>query len=418
MGANLFAILLFAIIGGVSYRMVENAVEGDEFLVKTFSRALALRFLCATFLVIGGGQDFFGSDWLLYDTTGTEIANAWRENRDIPEYYVERYLRTNVPGWGMHYWVGMIYFITGPNSLLVAYLHAIVGSIVPLVVFQIAEIVFRNRTVSERAAILTAYFPSLILWSSQVLKDPIILLCLVTVVYAVVDIRRRFTMRAAMMILVGLFIIYALRFYVAYILALAIIASFLMGSVQSVTAFVRQLMAMGIVGGVLLITGAGGAASETLTTIDLKEIQFRRNALATTAASGFGADLDVSTPGGALGAIPIGLTFLLLAPFPWQMTSLRSMITLPEMLLWYSMIPLLISGIRYSLRYRLSETSPMMVFSLGLCLAYSIFLGNVGTAYRQRAQILVFFFLFIAVGHTLRKIKEGNLKPPAPAARS
>jgi len=175
---------------------------------------------------------------------------------------------------------------------------------------------------------------------------------------------------------------------------------------------VRQLFAMGAIAAVLLLLGAGGAASDAITTIDLKEIQFRRQALATTANSGFGADLDVSTPGGALGALPIGFAFLMFAPFPWMMTSVRAAITLPEMLAWYAMIPLLIAGVKYSLRYRLAETAAMMVFSMGLILAYSIFLGNVGTAYRQRAQILVFCFLFVAVGHTLRKIKTQG---PAPA---
>jgi hypothetical protein len=38
-----------------------------------------------------------------------------------------------------------------------------------------------------------------------------------------------------------------------------------------------------------------------------------------------------------------------------------------------------------------------------LTLAYSIFQGNVGTAYRQRSQILVFYFIFVAVGAILLK---------------
>jgi hypothetical protein len=38
-----------------------------------------------------------------------------------------------------------------------------------------------------------------------------------------------------------------------------------------------------------------------------------------------------------------------------------------------------------------------------LTLAYSIFQGNVGTAYRQRAQLLIFYFMFVAVGYVLLK---------------
>ena len=41
-----------------------------------------------------------------------------------------------------------------------------------------------------------------------------------------------------------------------------------------------------------------------------------------------------------------------------------------------------------------------------LSLAYSVFQGNVGTAYRQRAQLLVFYFIFVAVGVILLKEKQ------------
>ena len=45
--------------------------------------------------------------------------------------------------------------------------------------------------------------------------------------------------------------------------------------------------------------------------------------------------------------------------------------------------------------------SPMLIFTAMLSLAYSVFQGNVGTAYRQRAQLLVFYFVFAAVGLVL-----------------
>jgi hypothetical protein len=43
-----------------------------------------------------------------------------------------------------------------------------------------------------------------------------------------------------------------------------------------------------------------------------------------------------------------------------------------------------------------------------LTLAYSMFQGNVGTAYRQRTQIQVFLFMFIGVGFVVAKEKREN----------
>jgi hypothetical protein len=45
-----------------------------------------------------------------------------------------------------------------------------------------------------------------------------------------------------------------------------------------------------------------------------------------------------------------------------------------------------------------------------LTLAYSVFQGNVGTAYRQRSQLLVFYFIFVSVGYELLKERREDSK--------
>jgi hypothetical protein len=60
-------------------------------------------------------------------------------------------------------------------------------------------------------------------------------------------------------------------------------------------------------------------------------------------------------------------------------------------------------GIWFTLKHRLRQALPVLIFTTMLTLAYSIFQGNVGTAYRQRSQILVFYFIFAAVGAVLLK---------------
>ncbi|HVG29052.1 MAG TPA: hypothetical protein VM864_04970, partial [Pyrinomonadaceae bacterium] len=53
---------------------------------------------------------------------------------------------------------------------------------------------------------------------------------------------------------------------------------------------------------------------------------------------------------------------------------------------------------------------PILVFTMMLTLAYSVFQGNVGTAYRQRSQLLVFYFIFVAVGYVLMKERREDRK--------
>ena len=106
----------------------------------------------------------------------------------------------------------------------------------------------------------------------------------------------------------------------------------------------------------------------------------------------------------------MGVIYLLFAPFPWQITSLRQSITLPEMVIWWASFPMLILGLWFAIKYRLRMISPILIFTVMLTLAYSVFQGNVGTAYRQRAQLLVFYFIFVAVGFVLMKEKREERK--------
>ncbi len=61
--------------------------------------------------------------------------------------------------------------------------------------------------------------------------------------------------------------------------------------------------------------------------------------------------------------------------------------------------------------------SPILIFTFMLSLAYSVFQGNVGTAYRQRAQLLVFYFIFVAVGYVLMLEKREEKKRAIMAER-
>jgi hypothetical protein len=177
------------------------------------------------------------------------------------------------------------------------------------------------------------------------------------------------------------------------------------------TSFVRQLSAVLLIGLALMYFGVTRSASVQFQEYgSLERVQRSRLDLAQSADSGFGRDVDVSTTSGALSTIPMGMLYLLFAPFPWQVGSLRQSITLPEMIIWWASFPMLILGLWYAVKYRLRMIAPILLFTIMLTLSYSVFQGNVGTAYRQRAQLLVFYFIFVAVGFVLLKEKREERK--------
>jgi hypothetical protein len=177
------------------------------------------------------------------------------------------------------------------------------------------------------------------------------------------------------------------------------------------TSFARQLTAVVLLGLALTYIGVTRSSAVQFERYgNLRTLQNSRLDQARSAESGFGRDVDVSSTSGALSTIPMGIVYLLFAPFPWQITSLRQSITLPEMVIWWASFPMLILGLWFAIKYRLRMISPILIFTVMLTLAYSVFQGNVGTAYRQRAQLLVFYFIFVAVGFVLVKEKREEKK--------
>ena len=257
---------------------------------------------------------------------------------------------------------------------------------------------------------LVAVFPALIIWSSQLLKDGLIIFLLVLVMTMVLELQEK--VRVPALILLGLSLagILTLRFYIFYMVVIAVVGSFTIGVANSVRSMVARMIVLVLLGFALTYFGVIRIASDDLEKFgNLSRIQSSRLDLS-RAESGFGSEADVSTSEGAITVIPVGFAYLMFAPFPWEMQNLRQMIALPDVLIWWAMMPLLVAGMLYSIRHRLRTALPILIFSLMLTLSYSIFQGNVGTAYRQRTQIQVFLMIFVAVGWTLRKEKRADEK--------
>ncbi|HEX8161122.1 MAG TPA: hypothetical protein VF538_04580, partial [Pyrinomonadaceae bacterium] len=259
--------------------------------------------------------------------------------------------------------------------------------------------------VARSSALFVAFYPSLVLWSSQGLKDGPIVFLLALSMLATLRLDEKFRVRYALVLVATLVGVMSLRFYLFYMLVTAIGGAFLIGiGAQSASGYARRFIVLGVVGLALLQLGVFKSANDQFEMYgNFEALQRSRADLATSAASGYGRDSDVSTAGGALATIPVGMVYLLFAPFPWQLATLRQAITLPEMVIWWGSFPLLAAGLWFTLKHRMRQALPILVFTMMLTLAYSVFQGNVGTAYRQRSQLLVFYFIFVAVGYVLMK---------------
>jgi hypothetical protein len=396
------AVLLATVIASLAGYYAYNQKLDGSFLFRLFVSALLVRMILGTAIFVFRGQEFFGGDALTYDFVGFAQLSGWSGDKYLGKA-ATNFLSTAGSGWGMVYMVAGIYALVGRNMLAVQLVNSVLGAATAVIIFQCAHEVFKNVRVARVAGLAVAFYPSLVLWSSQGLKDGPIVFCLALAILATLRLGQKLSVRYVAALVFALLALLSLRFYVFYMLCAAIAGAFVVG-MQTITAtsFARQLAAIFLVGLALMYFGVTRSANVQFQEYgNLERVQRSRSDLARSADSGFGRDVDVSTTTGALSTIPMGMVYLLFAPFPWQVGSLRQSITLPEMIVWWASFPLLVLGLWYAIKYRLRMIAPILVFTMMLTLTYSVFQGNVGTAYRQRAQLLVFYFIFVAVGYVL-----------------
>lgn len=415
------AVLLCVALAAIAVLIISRQSESSQFLLKIFISGLLVRMLLGAAIFVFRGQSFFGGDALTYDWIGEAQLRAWGGD-DFYWQIVKGFTgRAAGGGWGMVYLVAVIYAGIGRNLLAVQFVNAVVGAATAPIIYLCAMEVFNNLRVARISALAVAFFPSLVLWSSQGLKDGPIVFFLALTILATLKLTRKFDLKYLLILVSSLCALLSLRFYVFYMITAAVAGALLIG-VGKLTAlnFVRRFALIITIGLALTYLGITRYANVQLESyVNLERIQRSRLDAATSARSGFSAQSDVSTSEGALSTIPIGLVYLLFAPFPWQVTTLRQSITLPEMVVWWASFPLLILGLWFSIRYRLRQISPILIFTVMLSLGYSIFQGNVGNAYRQRSQLLVFYFIFVAVGYVLlvekrEERKQRELVDPEP----
>ena len=384
--------------------------EEKGFITSIFLVALALRMGFGVLVYIFDLQSFFGGDSSVYDYRAAGLVDIWHGHSDMSNKFGVYVDPTSGPGWGMNYLVGFIYLLLGRNVFAAQSFCAVIGAATSPLVYFFSKKIFNNIRVAKVAAIAIAVFPAFVIWSGQLLKDGLIIFLLVLTMTLVLQLQEKFRITSLVLLVFSLFGILSLRFYIFYMVLVAVVGSFIIGLSNSTKFILRNTVILVFVGISLTYLGVGQrAGSEFKRFGSLEEMQRSRADLA-KAGSGFGEDIDVSTTEGAVTVLPIGFVYLMFGPFPWQASNLRQLITMPEVLLWWAMMPFLFTGLIYTVKNRLRKAFPILIFSILLTLAYSIFQGNVGTAYRQRTQIQVFLFVLIGVGWTIKQEERENKK--------
>lgn len=396
---GLLACLLVGVLNIFIMRAFSARVPATEvpFLRSVYLWTLLLRGALALFLNVYSGNsrfaDMFWGDSATYDVRGYLLSLYWSG-----ETLTNLDIEGSVSGWGFYYFVALFYYMLGRNQLLIQLLNATMGSLTVIVIYALATRLFDARA-ARWAALFMAFFPQMLFWSAAMYKDTAIMLCLAVSMYAVQRLSREFSLGWVIVFVATALCLMTLRFYVFYMVAFATLGTFVFSQRRGLVGRLASQVFL-----LLAFLGAFSFAASRETVerqaeyFDLRRVQVTRSDQAALGESAFDKRVDVSTTSGALSAMPVGLVNLLFAPFPWSVTSLRQVLTLPETLVWYALMPAFVRGLVYTIRHKLRDALPILAFAIMLTSAYAVFQGNVGTAYRQRTQVTMFFFIFMGVG--------------------
>jgi hypothetical protein len=310
------------------------------FLIPLFISAFLVRILVAAFIFGNDLQPFFGEDSLVHEAHGFMLYEVW--NGAIPMPYVLQ--DWNKP-WGIHILIASVYSLIGRNPLAISFLSCFCGAVTAVVIYLCTYRIYRNSRAARVAGYLASFFPAMIIWSAQIMKDGFVVFFVVLVIYFLIKLQEEFSWGGLVLLLSCMAGIFSVRFYIFYFAAFAWVGSFVFGGQRLVASNLRGLVIMSFLALAMAYTGVltiGVEQVDRLTNLDA--MQYSRMALSNDAASGYGSETNITTAGGAITAFPVGLANLLLAPFPWQFNSVRSALPLPEMLVWWALIPVLFIG--------------------------------------------------------------------------
>jgi hypothetical protein len=424
-------LVIFAGLGSFLLTLTRKHHQTRNEQIKLFLCALGVRFAASIFVYemglskVLGDED--GSGWIY----GLTLSDGWDRRQlgvlSLPEIWAEAYGQHHR---GFQYMSGVFFFVTGASARLpLAAMNCFFGALTVILIYRTAISLF-SRWTAVRAGWVACFFPSLIIWSAQTLKEPVVIFLEALALYACVNLKLSgFSVKYVLLCAAAIVLLPPFRFYAAYLAGAVAVMALMIPKIgarigKGKSSFKTALAALAVAAlvGPLAVSSGYLARNEAVleTFTQVKEIEKFRNNVAIGYGSGVESGYDLNSATGMAMAVGVGWSYLLLAPFPWQLggASLRMLLTTPELAVWWWLVFVgLIPGLWHVCKTRLADAQPMLFFVLGLGLLYSMMFGNVGLIFRQRAQLLPWLLIIAVVGlerRALRKRLNREARPAAP----
>ena len=342
--------------------------------------------------VSNGGYDvryYLATDSISYDRIARALVEHWNNGTPMPF----------IPGGkeGFYYLLGGLYWVFGAHAAAGLAVNAVLAAALVPIMTDTTRRLF-GPAAAHYAGPLVVLFPGMFLWTSQLMKEAAMLFLLAVALNCAVRLVERMSPASLGLLTVSLVLAFTVRAWVALVVAAGLLVAIAISSRHLLSGLGNGLSALLVVMAVMLGSGVGYSGYQAAVDSDLKQANIIRTDLAYSAGTAYDPEADISTTGAAISYLPRGMLSFMFGPMPWNIQGARQLPFVPDMLMWWALLPSLWVGFRTSSRLIGKRRFLIVLPALGTALMMSLVLGNFGIVVRERLQLQILVVPLIALG--------------------
>ncbi len=355
---------------------------------------------------------YLSSDATTYLTGGLGLLQHWAHGAPMPGPSLLP------PGKaGFSYLLGGLFVVLGPHPQAALVVNAaMAAAIVPL----LSDATYRHlgRAASRPVPVVATLLPGFLIWGSQLLREAGVYFLMAVAMACAIRLVRRPSPAPLVILGAALGLLVTFRADTGLVMAGALAVAVIAGGPQLAKGLASGMAVAVLVGALVLGAGLGYSGYHLVTKTNLHQINNIRSDSSQSASSGFLPEASVSTPGHAVDYLPLGATYFLLGPAPWQIHQARQLLALPDVATWWFLLPSLWRGLRAARRRRGREVLVYVLPALALTAVLALIVANYGTSVRERMQVVIIVVPLIGLGWSERHGGPGWRHPTAPDGRA
>jgi Dolichyl-phosphate-mannose-protein mannosyltransferase len=347
---------------------------------------------------------YFGGDAFTYSAGAVGIYQHWVHGAPLPTYLP-------IGKTGFYYLLAALYVAFGIHPQAGIAVNAAMAALTVPILFDATRRHFGD-TAARAVPVLATVIPGFLIWGSQLLREPGVYLMMAIAVNGAVRLIDRPSLGPIVVLVVSIGLLFTFRADVALMTGVGLVVALMIGRRQVASGVVSGIGTLALILALVVGGGLGYSGYRFVTHSSLQQVNLVRSNSSESAASGFLPEANVSSGQHAASYIPLGGAYFVFGPAPWQLHNLRQALEVPDLLVWWFLLPSLWRGIREGWRQRGREVLVYVLPAVAVTVVLTLLVANFGTVVRERMQVVILLVPLMSLGWSVRH----PARPAAPAA--